>query len=78
MFCRKSVFENFAKFTGKFDKVAELRAATLLKKRFWHLFYRANTLAASESHIKNPNSLEWFISRKNHFNENITMPKVRL
>ena len=78
MFCRKSIFENFAKFTGKFDKVAELRAATLLKKRFWHLFYRANTLAASESHIKYPNSLEWLISQKNHFNENITMPKVRL
>ena len=40
---RKSVLRNFAKCTGKplfqsffFNKVADLRPATLLKKRFWH------------------------------------------
>ena len=43
VFCKKGVLRNFAKFTGKhlcqslfFDKVAGLRAATLLKKRLWH------------------------------------------
>ena len=43
MFCTKGVLRNFAKFTGKhlcqsffFNKVADLRPATLLKKRLWH------------------------------------------
>ena len=43
VFCKKGVLKNFAKFTGKqlrhslfFNKVAVLRAATLLKKRLWH------------------------------------------
>ena len=42
VFC-KGVLRNFAKFTGKhlcqsffFNKVADLRPATLLKKRLWH------------------------------------------
>ena len=40
---------NFTKFTGKqlcqslfFNKVAGLRPATLLKKRFWHRFFPVN------------------------------------
>ena len=40
---RKGVLRNFAKFAGKhlcqslfFNKVADLRPATLLKKRLWH------------------------------------------
>ena len=39
VFCKKGVFRNFTKFTGKhpcqrlvFNKVADLRPATLLKK----------------------------------------------
>ena len=43
VFCKKSVLRNFAKFIGKhlcqslfFNKVAGFRAATLLKKSFWH------------------------------------------
>ena len=43
VFCKKGVLGNFAKFTGKhlcqspfFNKLAGLRAATLLKKRLWH------------------------------------------
>ena len=43
VFCKKAVLKNFAKFTGKhlcqslfFNKVADLRPATLLKKRLWH------------------------------------------
>ena len=57
------------------------KATTLLKRDFglgaflWvlrnfykHNFYRTPPVAASESHIKYPNSLEWFISWKNHFN----------
>ena len=43
VFCKKNVLRNFERFTGKhlcqshfFNKVAGLRAATLLKKRFWH------------------------------------------
>ena len=41
--CKKGVLKYFAKFTGKhmcqslfFNKVAGLRPATLLKKKFWH------------------------------------------
>ena len=43
LFCKKDVLRNFAKFTGKhlsqclfFNKVAGLRAATLLKRRPWY------------------------------------------
>ena len=46
LFYKKSVFENFAKSTGKhlcqslfFNKVA---AATLLKERLWHRFFPVN------------------------------------
>ena len=43
VFCKNGVLKNFAKFTEKqlcqsvfFNKVAGLRPATFLKKRFWH------------------------------------------
>ena len=43
VFCEKGLLENFTKFTGKhlcqslfYNKVADLRSATLLKKRLWH------------------------------------------
>ena len=46
---RKGVLRNFAKFTGKhhrqnlyFNKVADLRPATLLKKRLWHRCFPGN------------------------------------
>ena len=46
---REGVLRNFAKFTGKhlcqslfFNKVAGLRPATLLKKRFWHRCFPVN------------------------------------
>ena len=46
---RIGVLKNFAKFTGKrlyqsllFDKVADLRPATLLEKRFWHKCFPVN------------------------------------
>ena len=49
MFCKKSVLTNFAKFTGKhlyqslfFNKVADLRPATLLRKRPWYRFFPVN------------------------------------
>ena len=49
VFCKKGVLRNFAKYTGKhlcqglfFNKVAGLRAATLLKKRFWHMCFPVN------------------------------------
>ena len=49
MFCKKDVLRNFAKFTGKhlcqslfLNKVAGLRAATLLKKRLWHRHFPVN------------------------------------
>ena len=48
MFCA-SVLRNFTKFTGKhvrqslfFNKVANLRPATLLKKRLWHRCFLVN------------------------------------
>ena len=44
VFCEKGVLRNFAKFRGKhlcqslfFNKVADLRPATLLTKRLWHV-----------------------------------------
>ena len=47
--CRKGVLRNFAKLTGKhlcqglfFNKVAGLRAATLLKRRLWHRYFPVN------------------------------------
>ena len=46
---RKAVLRNFAKFTGKhlcqslsIHKIAEVRPATLLKKRFWHRCFPVN------------------------------------
>ena len=46
VFCKKGVFRNTAKFTGKhlcqslfFNKVAGLRTSTLLKKRLWHRYF---------------------------------------
>ena len=46
---KKGVFRNFAKFTGKylcqslfFNKVADLRPATLLKKRLWPRCFPVN------------------------------------
>ena len=49
MFCKKGVLRNFAKFTRKhlrqsifFNKVADLRPATLLKKRLWHRCFPAD------------------------------------
>ena len=43
---RKGVLRYFAKFTGKhlcqklfFNKVADLKPATLLKKRLWHRYF---------------------------------------
>ena len=46
---RKSVLRNFAKFTGKylcqslfFNKIADLRSATLFKKRLWHRCFPVN------------------------------------
>ena len=49
MFCKKGVFKNFSKFTGKhlcqslyFNKVASRRPATLLKKRLWHRCFPVN------------------------------------
>ena len=44
---KKGVFKNFVNFTGKhlpqsflFDKVVDLRPATLLKKRLWHICFQ--------------------------------------
>ena len=49
VFCRKGVLRNFAKFTGKhlcqslfFNKVADLRSTTLLKKRLLHRCFPLN------------------------------------
>ena len=49
VFCRKSVFRNFAKFTWKnlcqdlfFNKAAGLRISTLLKKRLWHRYFHVD------------------------------------
>ena len=49
VFCRKGVLRNFEKLTGKhlyqsllFNKVAGLRTATLLKKRFWYRCFPVN------------------------------------
>ena len=46
---KKGVFTNFAKFTRKylcqsffFNKVADLRPATFLKKRLWHRCFLVN------------------------------------
>ena len=61
MFCKKSAFKNFTKFTGKhlcqsllFNKVTRLRPATLIKKRSWNFscelcetFWRTHLVAAS-------------------------------
>ena len=48
---KKCVLRNFTKFTGKhlcqilfFNKVADLRPATLLKKRLWHRFFPLNSM----------------------------------
>ena len=47
--CKKDVLRNFTKFTGKhlrqslvYNKVADLRSVTLLKKRLWHRCFPVN------------------------------------
>ena len=47
--CKKGVLRNFIKFRGKhlcqsllFNKVADLRPATLLKKKLWHRCFPVN------------------------------------
>ena len=49
VFCKEGVLRNFTKFKGKhlcqslfFNKVADLRPATLLKKRLWHRCFPVN------------------------------------
>ena len=49
MFCKKGVFRNFIKLTGKhlcqrlfFNKVAGLRPTTVFKKRLWHRCFPVN------------------------------------
>ena len=49
VFCKKGVLKNLAKFTGKhlcrslfFNKVADLRPATLLQKRLLHKCFPMN------------------------------------
>ena len=49
LFCKKGVLRNFTKFTEKhrsqslfFNKVADLRPATLLKKRIWRRCFPVN------------------------------------
>ena len=49
VFYKKSVLKHFAKFTGKhhcqslfFNKVSDLRPATLLKKRLWYMSFPLN------------------------------------
>ena len=49
VFSEKGVLRNIAKFTGKylcqslfFNKVADLRPATLLKKKLWHNCFPVN------------------------------------
>ena len=41
VFCKKGVLRNFAKFTGK-HLCQILKAATLLKKRPWHMCFSVN------------------------------------
>ena len=55
---KKCVLRNFAKFTGKhlcqslfFDKVADLRPATLLKKRLWHRCFPVNFVKFLRTHF---------------------------
>ena len=40
MFCKKGVYSNFAKFTGKY--LRRLRHVILFKKRLWHRCFLAN------------------------------------
>ena len=49
VFCKKGVLRNFAKFAGKhlcqslfLNKVAGIRPATILKKRFRHRYFPVN------------------------------------
>ena len=49
VFCEKGVLKNFTKFTEKhlcqslfFNRDADLRPATLLKKRLWHRCFHPN------------------------------------
>ena len=55
---KKGVLRNFAKFTGKhlcqslfFNKVADLRPATLLKKRLWHRCFSVNFAKFLRTHF---------------------------
>ena len=49
LYYKKDVLKNFAKFTEKhlcqspfFNKIADLRPASLLKKRLWHKYFPVN------------------------------------
>ena len=71
VFHKKGVFRNFTKFTGKhlcqsifINKIADLRPATLLKKRLWHRCFPVNFV----KFLKTPfliEHLRWLLLTKN-------------
>ena len=73
VFCTKGVLKSFAKFTGThlcqslfYNKVADLRPATLLKKRLWHRRF----LVDFEKFLRTPfftEHLQWLLLILTHF-----------
>ena len=58
VFCKRGVFRNFRKFTGKqlcqsffFNKVAGLSPAILLNKRLWHRYFPVNFAKFLRTHF---------------------------
>ena len=73
VFCEKGVLKNFTKFTVKhlcqnhfLNKVADLRPATLLKKRLWHRCFPVNFA----EFLRTPILIEhlWWLLLKFHSN----------
>ena len=65
VFVRNGVLRNFTKFTWKhlcqrlfFNKVADLKPATLLKKRLWHNIFLWILTASEQIFKTNPDSLK--------------------
>ena len=93
LFCKKDFLQNFVKFAGKhlcqylfFNKVADLRAATLLKKRLGHLCFPVNFAKfLKTTFYRTPlGNCFWFVNNsyavskfyfRNNFLFNIILPK---
>ena len=85
VFCKKGVFGNFSKFTGKhlnqslfFNNVASQRSATLFKKILWRRCFTVNFAKISKWRYCPEQYGLLEVSSKNMIKRNFTLPVLQL